>query len=191
MEAMCLLKEWNLIEGETVAIDSFKIRGSNSLKNNFNEKKLKQQLAYIDTQISEYEAQLDAADKMEEKKAIVEKIEERKEKQEKYARIKAEREQSMYYLSRCILVIGAEKPISVLKEHCFHCFLRDFRLVLSHFRQFMEKSKSLNILSIQKFYGLYGALLNSYGLSLVGKRVFTHRTPAWVNTRKGNRFFKY
>ena len=34
---VCLLKEWDLIEGETVAIDSFNIRGNNSLKNNFNE----------------------------------------------------------------------------------------------------------------------------------------------------------
>jgi transposase len=35
-----LLKEWELIEGETIAIDSFKIRAQNSLKNNFNEKKI-------------------------------------------------------------------------------------------------------------------------------------------------------
>ncbi len=91
---VCLLKEWNLVEGETIAIDSFKIRGSNSLKNNFNEKKLKQHLAYIDAQISEYEAQLDAADKMEDKKEIQDKIEERKEKQTQYTRIKEELEQS-------------------------------------------------------------------------------------------------
>jgi transposase len=91
---VCLLKEWNLVEGETVAIDSFKIRGSNSLKNNFNEKKLKQHLAYIDAQISEYEAQLDAAEKMEDRNAIVEKIEERKEKQAKYTRIKQELDHS-------------------------------------------------------------------------------------------------
>lgn len=44
---VCLLKEWNLIEGYTVVIDSFKIRGSNSLKNNFNESKLKRHLDYI------------------------------------------------------------------------------------------------------------------------------------------------
>jgi transposase len=91
---VCLLKEWNLVEGETVAIDSFKIRGSNSLKNNFNEKKLKQHLAYIDAQISEYEAQLDAADKIEDKKAIEDKIKERKEKQVKYNGIKEELEQN-------------------------------------------------------------------------------------------------
>lgn len=85
---VCLLKEWNLIEGETVAIDSFKIRGSNSLKNNFNEKKLKRHLDYIENQIKEYEALLDSNDKEEDKKELDKKIEERKEKQAHYEQIK-------------------------------------------------------------------------------------------------------
>ena len=83
-----LLREWELIEGETVAIDSFKIRGSNSLKNNFNERKLKHHLDYIENQIKEYEALLDANDKTEDKKELEKKIEERKEKQAKYEQIK-------------------------------------------------------------------------------------------------------
>lgn len=87
---VCLLKEWNLIEGETVAIDSFKIRGSNSLKNNFNEKKLKQHLDYIENQIKKYEALLDANDKEEDKKELEKKIEERKEKQAKYEQLQKE-----------------------------------------------------------------------------------------------------
>ena len=91
---VCLLKEWNLIEGETIAIDSFKIRGSNSLKNNFNEKKLKQHLAYIDAQISEYVALLNAADQEEDKKELQGKIEERKEKQAKYKQVKKDLESS-------------------------------------------------------------------------------------------------
>ena len=85
---VCLLKEWNLIEGETVAIDSFKIRGSNSLKNNFNEKKLKRHLEYIDKQIREYEELLDMCEKEEEKKQLEAKLKERKEKQDKYNQIK-------------------------------------------------------------------------------------------------------
>ena len=32
-----LLKNWKLIKGETLAVDSMKIRGQNSLKNNFNQ----------------------------------------------------------------------------------------------------------------------------------------------------------
>jgi len=89
---VCLLKEWKLVDGETVAIDSFKIRGSNSLKNNFNEKKLRQHLAYIDAQISEYEKLLDSCDLEDDKKEIEAKLEERKEKQEKYERIQKELE---------------------------------------------------------------------------------------------------
>lgn len=91
---VCLLKEWDLIEGETVAIDSFKIRGSNSLKNNFNERKLKHHLAYIDKQIEDYEAMLDDNDKAEEKKELTKKIEERKAKRTKYEQIKKELEAS-------------------------------------------------------------------------------------------------
>jgi transposase len=87
---VCLLKEWDLIEGETVAIDSFKIRGNNSLKNNFNEKKLNRHLEYIDKQIREYEDLLDTCDNEEEKKQTEEKLKERKEKQDKYQQIKKE-----------------------------------------------------------------------------------------------------
>lgn len=53
-----LLNEWDLIEGKTIAIDSFKIRAQNSLKNNFNEKKLKHHIQYIDSKIAEYETAL-------------------------------------------------------------------------------------------------------------------------------------
>lgn len=89
-----LLKEWNLVEGETVAIDSFKIRGSNSLKNNFNQAKLNRHLDYIDKQIAEYEALLDSNDSKEDKKELKEKIAKRLEKRVKYEKIKDELEQS-------------------------------------------------------------------------------------------------
>ena len=85
-----LLREWDLIEGDTVAIDSFKIRASNSLKNNYNEKKLKHHLEYIDKQISEYEALLDKCDQEEDKQELETKLKERKEKKEKYSTIKQE-----------------------------------------------------------------------------------------------------
>lgn len=83
-----LLKEWKLIEGQTVAIDSFKIRASNSLKKNYNEKKLKHHLDYIDNQIRNYEEQLEKSEKEEEQKQLEAKIQERKEKQESYRKIK-------------------------------------------------------------------------------------------------------
>ena len=91
-----LLKEWDLIEGKTVAIDSFKIRASNSLKNNFNDKKLKQHLEYIDEQIAKYEAELDLCEEEEEeeKQRLEAKISERKEKLEHYQEIKIKLEES-------------------------------------------------------------------------------------------------
>ena len=91
---VCLLKEWDLIEGDTVAIDSFKIRGSNSLKNNYNERKLKQHLDYIDGQLKDYEGQLDANDKEEDKKELEKKIAERKQQQNKYQQIQRDLETS-------------------------------------------------------------------------------------------------
>ena len=65
-----LLKEWKLISGKTIAIDSFKIRAQNSLKNNFNERKIKRHLSYIDNKIEEYEKALDIEDSVEIKKKI-------------------------------------------------------------------------------------------------------------------------
>jgi len=53
-----LLKEMNLIDGKTIAIDSFKIRAQNYLKNNFNQKKIYRHIDYIDNKINEYQQQL-------------------------------------------------------------------------------------------------------------------------------------
>ena len=56
---VALLKDWKLVDGKTIAIDSFKIRAQNSLKNNFNERKVKRHIDYIDNKIAEYEQALD------------------------------------------------------------------------------------------------------------------------------------
>ncbi|TLX72411.1 IS1182 family transposase [Labilibacter sediminis] len=85
---VCLLKEWRLIDGETIAIDSFKIRGNNSLKNNFTEKKIKQHLEYIDNKIAEYEAELEHAEKEEKRQVLINKIKESKSKKAKYEEVK-------------------------------------------------------------------------------------------------------
>ncbi len=57
-----LLKEWELIEGTTIAIDSFKIRAQNAQKNNFNQKKIDRHITYIDDKIKTYQDQLDQGD---------------------------------------------------------------------------------------------------------------------------------
>ena len=57
-----LLKDWELIQGETIAIDSFKIRAQNALKNNFNQKKIDRHIKYIDDKIEQYQQELDTQD---------------------------------------------------------------------------------------------------------------------------------
>lgn len=83
-----LLKEWELIEGETIAIDSFKIRAQNSLKNNFNQKKIERHMAYIDEKIAAYETTLDECDREEDRQELEEKIEYQNQKKENYQTIK-------------------------------------------------------------------------------------------------------
>lgn len=82
-----LLKEWELIEGETIAIDSFKIRAQNSLKNNFNQKKIDRHIQYIDNKIEEYNEQLSNADVEFEQEAIIDKIAYQKTKKQRYQNI--------------------------------------------------------------------------------------------------------
>ncbi len=53
-EFLHILQEWDLIGGQTIAIDSFKIRAQNSLKNNFNQKKIDRHIEYIDNKIEQY-----------------------------------------------------------------------------------------------------------------------------------------
>jgi len=85
-----LLKSWRLVDGKTIAIDSFKIRAQNSLKNNFNQKKVDRHLEYIDGRISEYLDQLDAEEDREKRKSIRAKVKDQKRKQTKYRKIEEE-----------------------------------------------------------------------------------------------------
>ncbi len=57
-----MLKELDIIEGETIAIDSFKIFAQNGLRNNFNQKKIDRHIDYIDRKIEEYEKELNESD---------------------------------------------------------------------------------------------------------------------------------
>ncbi len=82
-----LLKDWKLIEGETIAIDSFKIRAQNSLKNNFNQAKIDRHINYIDNKIAEYEDELNQADNIDDIAELKNKIKQRKEHKKKYQNI--------------------------------------------------------------------------------------------------------
>lgn len=79
-----VLKDWELIEGDVIAIDSFKIRAQNSLKNNFNQRKIQRHLRYIDEKIAEYEEQLDEEDEEQERQELQNKIEHQEKKKQEY-----------------------------------------------------------------------------------------------------------
>jgi len=81
---VCLLKDWELIDGKTIAIDSFKIRAQNALKNNFNQKKIDRHIEYIDNKIEEYQNALDQNDDELLKKKIEQKIDYQQTKKENY-----------------------------------------------------------------------------------------------------------
>lgn len=85
-----ILKDLNLIEGKTIAIDSFKIRAQNSIKNNFNQNKIDRHINYIDNKIKEYQQLLDENDNKDEKQKIEKKIEYQKTKKENYKALEKE-----------------------------------------------------------------------------------------------------
>jgi hypothetical protein len=57
-----LCKRLDLIGGKVVAIDGTKLRAQNSKKNNFNQKKIDDHLAYIENKLHEYLDAIDVAD---------------------------------------------------------------------------------------------------------------------------------
>lgn len=57
-----LCKEWDLYSREIVAVDGSKFRSNNSKRNNYNEKKLKRHIKYIDDKIDQYIENLEAGD---------------------------------------------------------------------------------------------------------------------------------
>jgi transposase len=69
-EFVFLCKRLNLFSGELVAIDGCKIKAVNSKKRNFNRKKLKRSIKYIEEQIDEYLCELDKNDAEEKENAL-------------------------------------------------------------------------------------------------------------------------
>jgi len=93
MVTMC--KRLDLIGGEVIAIDGTKLRAQNSKKNNYNQKKIDDHLAYIESRLHEYLDALDVADTAEsmgldpeiDKEKIREKIIHLNEKKLKYKKL--------------------------------------------------------------------------------------------------------
>lgn len=90
-----LLKHMDLISGETIAIDSFKIRAQNSLKNNFNQSKIDRHIEYIDTRINEYLEELESEETEESQRQELErKIATQQKRRKEYKSIEKELQQS-------------------------------------------------------------------------------------------------
>lgn len=64
-QLVALARGWDLIAGRCVALDSTKIRAVNAKKNNYNQKRIERQIAYIDNKLKEYLQQLEQADEAE------------------------------------------------------------------------------------------------------------------------------
>jgi hypothetical protein len=62
-----MIRKWNLVAGDTIAIDSSKFRAVNSKKNNFNPAKIERQLKYIDDKIDAYLKEMEQADAADDK----------------------------------------------------------------------------------------------------------------------------
>ncbi len=99
----------------------------NSPKKNFNLAKLKRHLAYIENQLKEYEAKLDANDKEEDRKELETKIEERKEKQAKYKQIKEDLDNST---AAQVSLKQRLSRTSIFGKHCKH--RKIFRFIRSY-----------------------------------------------------------
>ena len=57
-----MMKKWDLIAGDLLAVDGSKFRAVNSKKNNYNQQKIQRHLNYIDQKVDEYLKELDEND---------------------------------------------------------------------------------------------------------------------------------
>ena len=64
-EFVKLCRSWDLVGGETFAVDGSKFKASNNKKNNFSRKKLEARLLRLDEKIADYFARLDEEDQRE------------------------------------------------------------------------------------------------------------------------------
>ncbi len=89
-----ILKDMDLIDGETIAIDSFKIRAQNASKNNFNQKKIDRHLDYIDNKINQYQEEVNKEDKADKIEVLKQKIDYQNKKKANYKRIEKQLKES-------------------------------------------------------------------------------------------------
>ena len=85
-----MAKDFELIGGKLLAGDSTKVRAQNSKKNNYNLKKVKRHIEYIETKLAEYQSLLDECEGGSKKEELVQEIEKQEERKAKYKELEAE-----------------------------------------------------------------------------------------------------
>ena len=118
------LKEAGLIGGNVIAVDGTKIRGNNSKKNNYNQKKIDRHLAYIEEKTKQYLAQLDKADREEDQSQSIavtdveeklEKLKTHKIKYEQLAKQIEECKEPQVSTTHCLAFVHLQNKRSILK----------------------------------------------------------------------------
>jgi transposase len=79
-----LLKQWKFVDGKNIAIDSFKVRAQNSLKNNFNQKKIDRHITYIDDKLDGYLKAFKECKDADKKKELRQKLKYNRSKKSRY-----------------------------------------------------------------------------------------------------------
>ena len=89
-----LAKAHSLIGGKIIAGDGTKLRAQNSKKNNYNHKKIKRHIEYIDRKLEEYNAELAKADGDSEKQKINDEIDKHQGRRKNYEDLEKQLEES-------------------------------------------------------------------------------------------------
>ena len=93
-----LLQKWKLIEGQLLALDSTKVRGQNSLKNNYNQKKIDRHLDYLEGKIEGYLERLEEIEtdggSSSEKEEIEDRLEDAEDRVDYYLELQEELDES-------------------------------------------------------------------------------------------------
>jgi len=137
-----IAKNLNLIGGVMLAGDGTKLRAQNSKKNNYNQKKIDRQIAYIENKLQEYIRELEKADG-DKKKEIQEKIDNHKQQKKKYQDIEKQLKET------------GEKQISTSDPESRHLIIRGMITEVSYnVQSTVDEKNKIPFLSLRcyRFY---------------------------------------
>lgn len=155
-----LLKKIELIEGDTISIDSFKIFAQNNLKNNFNPQKIDRHIEYIDKKVEKYETQLNESDTEDRKgllkKKIAEKLSHRKHYEELSEKLPESSEKQISLIDPNARNLQSSKNISGVSYNTQATADAKYKLLVhNHIGESTDKHElATTALSVQFVFGL-------------------------------------